>query len=41
MVEVLAKAQFVDALLEEDMRLRIRLNRPSTPRAALETALEL
>ena len=41
MVEVLAKDQFVDALPEEDMRLRIRQNHPVTLRAALETALEL
>ena len=41
MVEVLAKDQFVDALPEEDMRLRIRQNCPATLRAALETALEL
>ena len=41
MVGVLAKDQFVDALPEEDMRLRIRQSRPATLRAALETALEL
>ena len=41
MVEVLAKDQFVDALPEEDMQLRIRQNRPATLRAALEAALEL
>ena len=41
MVEVLAKDQFIDALPEEDMRLRIRQSRPATLRAALETALEL
>ena len=41
MVEVLAKDQFIDALPEEDMRLRIRQSRPVTLRAALETALEL
>ena len=40
-VEVLAKDQFVDSLLEEDMRLRIRQHRLATLRAALETALEL
>ena len=40
-MEVLAKDQFVDSLPEEDMRLRIRQNRPATLRAALETALEL
>ena len=37
MVEVLAKDQFVDALPEEDMRLRIRQNKPVTLRDALET----
>lgn len=41
MVDVLAKDQFMDALPEEDMRLRIRQHRPATLRAALETALEL
>ena len=41
MVEVLAKDHFVDSLPDEDMRLRIRQHRPSTLRAALETALEL
>ena len=30
MVEVLAKDQFVDALLDENMRLRIRQNKPAT-----------
>ena len=30
MVEVLAKDQFVDALPDEDMRLRIRQNKPAT-----------
>ena len=41
MVEVLAKDQFVDALPDEDMRLRIRQNKPATLRDALGTALEL
>ncbi len=41
MVKVLAKDQFVDALPEEDMRLRIRQNKPATLRGALGTALEL
>ena len=40
MVEVLVKDQFIDAL-PEDMRLRIRQNRPAMLRAALEAALEL
>ena len=41
MVEILSKDQFVDALPEEDMRLRIRQNTPATLRDALGTALEL
>ena len=41
MVEVLAKDQFVDALPDEDTRLRIRQNKPATLRDALGTALEL
>ena len=42
MVEVLAKDQFVDTLPDEDMRLRIRHNKPATLRDALiGTALEL
>ena len=41
MVEVLAKDQFVDALPEEDMRVRIRQNKPATLRDALAMALEL
>ena len=41
MVEVLAKDQFVDALPDEDMRLRIRQNKPTTLRDALRLALEL
>jgi len=41
MVEVLAKDQFVDALPEEDMRVRIRQNKPATLRNALAMALEL
>ena len=36
MVEVLVKDQFVNALPEEDMQLRIRQNRPAMLRAALE-----
>ena len=39
--EVLAKDQFVDALLDEDMCLRIRQNKPTTLRDALRLALEL
>ena len=41
MVIVLAKDQFIDALPDEDMRLRIRQSRPPSLRQALETALEL
>ena len=41
MVTVLAKDQFIDALPDEDMRLRIRQSRPPSLRQALETALEL
>jgi len=41
MVEVLAKDQFVDALPDEDMRLRIRQNKPAMLRDALRLALEL
>ena len=41
MVEVLAQDQFIDALPEEDIRLRIRQNKPTTLRDALRMALEL
>ena len=41
MLELLAKDQFVDALADEDMRLRIRQNRPDTLRGPLEAALQL
>ena len=41
MIEVLAKDQFIDALQDEEMRLRVRQSRPSTLRQALETSLEL
>ena len=41
MVEILAKDQFVDALPDEDMRLRIRQNKPVTMSDALGVALEL
>ena len=41
MVELLAKDQFVDVLPDEDMRLRIRQNKPATLRDALKLALEL
>lgn len=39
--DVLARDQFVDALPEEDTRLRIKQERPQTLRRALESALEL
>ena len=41
MVVVLAKHQFIDALPDEDTRLRIRQSRPTNLRQALETAMEL
>ena len=41
MITVLAKDQFIDALPEEDMRLRIRQSRPANLRQALGAALEL
>ncbi len=41
MLEVLAKDHFIDALADEDMRLRLRQARPESLQQALETALEL
>lgn len=41
MLEVLGKDQFIDALLNDDARLRIRQMRPATLRGALEQALEM
>ena len=41
MIVVLAKDQFIDALSDEDMHLRIRQSRPPTLQQASETALEL
>jgi hypothetical protein len=41
MVIVLAKDQFIDALPDEDTRLRIRQSQPISLRQALETAMEL
>ena len=38
---VLAKDQFIDALSNEDMRLRIRQSWPPSLQRALEMALEL
>ena len=39
--DVLARDQFIDALPDEDTRLRIKQERPKTLRKALEAALEL
>ena len=41
MLEALAKDQFVDAVHDDDIRLRIAQSRPTTLRQALEIALEL
>jgi hypothetical protein len=41
MIETLAKDQFIDALQDEDMRLKLRQSRPGTLRETLEMALEL
>ena len=41
MVEVLAKDQFIDALPDEEFRLRLRQSKPETLQQALEQALEL
>ncbi len=41
MVDVLAKDQFIDAIADEDIRLRVRQNKPASLREALEHALEL
>lgn len=41
MLDLLAKDQFVDALPDEDMRLRIRQSRPTSLREALRVAVEL
>ena len=41
MLEVFVKDQFLDALQDEDVRLRIRQNRPASLSQALEQALEL
>ena len=41
MVEVLAKDQFIDALPDEDFRLRLRQSKPESLQQALEQALEL
>ena len=39
--DVLARDHYIDALYEEDLRLRIRQARPQSLQVALETALEL
>ena len=41
MLKVIVKDQFLDALRDEDLRLRIRQNRPASLNEALEQALEL
>ena len=41
MLEALAKDQFVNAVHDDDIRLRIAQSRPTTLRQALEIALEL
>ena len=41
MLELLAKDHFIDSLTDEDMKLRIRQNRPESLQQALEAALEL
>jgi hypothetical protein len=41
MLEALAKDHFVDAVHDDEIRLRIAQSRPTTLRHALEIALEL
>lgn len=41
MVEVLSKDHFIDSLPDEEVRLRIRQNKPTTLRETLALALEL
>ena len=41
MLELLAKDHFIDSLTDEDMKLRIRQNRPESLQQVLEAALEL
>lgn len=41
MLQVLARDQFIDSLTDEEMRLRVRQNRPSSLKEALQCALEL
>jgi hypothetical protein len=40
-IDTLARDQFVDSLPDDDMRLRLRQERPQTLQRALELALEL
>ena len=39
--DILARDNFIDALYEEDLRLRVRQARPPSLQVTLETALEL
>ena len=41
MIEILAKDQFVDAIVDDESRLKVRQSRPDSLRQAVETALEL
>jgi len=41
MKDLLAKEQFIDAILDEDTRLRLKQSKPPSLRAALELAMEL
>ncbi|KAK2549099.1 hypothetical protein P5673_030468 [Acropora cervicornis] len=41
MKDLLAKEQFIDAILDGDTRLRLKQSRPHSPRAALILAMEL
>ena len=41
MIEVLARDQFLDALPEEDLQVKVRQGQPPTLRQALEASLEL
>ena len=41
MLDILTKDQFIDELPDEDLRLRLRQNKPGTLQQAVEEALEL
>lgn len=41
MKDLLAKEQFIDAILDGDTRLRLKQSKPQSLRAALELAMEL